>query len=153
MAQRARRYLSSQILIGRQRVIPVPATTLNWSEIRQWVVPLVFLVAAVVLYLLESSFATTSELEIARLASERDAIQHRNIQLAAEIAELEKPSRIRERAHALGFVDVAKSIRLLVPPSAPDPDVLTLDSAEPNNLSPAQQWLNDLITWLTQIAP
>jgi hypothetical protein len=100
----------------------LPAPTFEWRTARHWFWPLTLLVGVSVLYLMQSSFATTSELEITRLLKERDAIARRNAQLTAEIAQLEKPSRIRERAFTLGLADMSKStlIRLDVPNSVPD---------------------------------
>ena len=83
MTQNTRRYSASSVSAQRPRVEPLPAPAINWREIRRWVLPLFLLIAAVALYLLQSSYATTSELDIARMAAERDVIQHRNAQLAA----------------------------------------------------------------------
>lgn len=162
LQQRTRKYYSAPPLAQRPRVEPLPSPIFDWREARNWFAPLLLLVAAVSLYLLQSSFATTSELELARLAKERDAILHRNIQLAAEIAELERPSRIRERAYALGLVDTGKSIRLNVSvnaaepnttvPNAPAPDRPSLPRAPLGQGAPWQQLLNEFARWMSQAA-
>ena len=123
MTQNSRRYAASSLATQQPHVEPLPAPAVNWREIRRWVLPVSTLVAAVALYLLQSSYATTTELDIARMAAERDTIQHHNAQLSAEIADLEKPSRIHDRAAALGMVDVSKTVRVNVPPAADVPDV------------------------------
>lgn len=122
MTQPTRQYQSAPPLAQRGRAESLPSPTLNWQAVRQWAAPLALLVVVIGLYVLQSLFATTSELEIARLAKDRDTIMHRNTQLAAEIAELERPSRIRERALFLGLVDINKTIRLPVTVGAADMD-------------------------------
>src|ERR1700737_921811 len=123
MTQRTRRYLTSSTVAQQPRVQTLRGPVINWRAVRQYVMPLTLLGAAVVLYLIQSSFATTSELDIASLAKQREVILHHNAQLSAEIAELEKPVRIRERAYALGLVEMVTSVKLAVPAFAPDPDV------------------------------
>ncbi len=148
--QRTRSYFSSPSLAQHPRVELLPSPSFDWHAARHWFVPMLVLAAMVVLYLLQSSFATTSELEIARLTKERDAITHRNIQLAAEIADLEKPTRIRERAHALGLVDTSKSIKLNVPVGVPELDMDLPSATFVDTPSPWQQFLNEFARWLSQ---
>jgi hypothetical protein len=114
MTQNTRHYSASSISVQQPRVEPLPAPAINWREFRRWFLPLSALIVAAALYLVQSSYTTTSELDIARMAAERDTVQHRNVQLSAEIADLEKPSRIRDRAAALGMVDVNKTVRVTV---------------------------------------
>ncbi len=148
MSQHNRRYSSSPTIARQPRAEPLPAPVVDWREIRRWILPLTLLIAAVVLYLLQSSFATTSELDIASMASERDIIQRQNSQLLADIADLEKPSYIRERAAALGMVDVGTSMDLAVGPTPQIPDAEAppaLDSASPSLwdriLSEVARWI------------
>ena len=108
-------YYAAPVLEQRPRAEVLATPPIDWERVRKWLLPAVLLVAVVALYLVQSSFATTSELESARLMREHDLLVRQNLQLAADIAELEKPSRIRERALALGFVDANKSIRMTVP--------------------------------------
>lgn len=109
--------------------------------------------SAIALYLLQASFATTSELEIAHLIYERDAIVRHNVQLAADIAELEKPARIRERAYALGLVDTTNSIKLNVRARAPDSETDPPHSTSADPPSLWQQWLNAFARWMSQSKP
>jgi hypothetical protein len=156
MAQHTRpyRYPSAPPLTQRTRVETSPRLTFDWREVRNWFLPALLLVVVGGLYLLQSSFATTSELEIARLAKERDAALRRNIQLSVEIAELDKPARIHERALALGLVDTNKSIKLIVPATAVEPAVVTANPlGNPlmsDELSPWQQFLNEFARWMNQ---
>lgn len=117
MTQQSRRmhYYAAPLLEQRSPAEVLVAPPIDWAAVRKWVLPGLLLVSVIALYLVQSSFATTSELEIARLMKERDALAHQNLQLSADIAELENPSHIRERALALGFIDPGKSVRLPVP--------------------------------------
>ncbi len=153
MAQYTRRYLSSHILTERPRIVSNIDVAPNWRVLSRWALSVGFLLTAVVLSLLESSISTTSELEIARLARERDLIQNQNLQLAAEIADFEKPTRIRERAFALGFVDITKSVKLIVPAAAPDPAPAPADRLARDERAPAALWFYDLMHWVTQARP
>ena len=153
MAQYTRRYLSSHILSERPRVVSNIEVAPNWRVLSRWAISIGFLLIAVILSLLESSVSTTSELEIARLARERDLIQNQNLQLAAEIADFEKPLRIRERAYALGFVDISKSVKLIVPVAAADPAPAAADRTKRDDRAPAERWFNDLMHWVTQARP
>jgi hypothetical protein len=120
MTPRTRRYLSTQVLTERPRVVPVSENSLNWGELRRWGLSLGFLLIAVAASLVESSVAMTSELQIAQLAKVRDLVRNQNLQLAGEIAEYDKPQYIRSRAFALGLVEIGKTIALPVPEAAPD---------------------------------
>lgn len=153
MAQYTRRYLSSHILTERPQIVSNIDVAPNWRVLSRWALSIGFLLMAVTLSLLESSISTTSELEIARLARERDLIQNQNLQLAAEIADFEKPSRIRERAYALGFVDITKSVKLLVPPAAADALALPAAQLLRDDRSPAERWFGGLMHWVTQARP
>src|SRR5437762_5185525 len=104
MTQRSQRYLSSTTIAQQPRVETLRGPVINWRLVRQYVLPICLLLAAVVLYLMQSTFATTSELDIAALAKQRETILHHNAQVSAEIAALENPARIRDRAYALGLV-------------------------------------------------
>jgi hypothetical protein len=110
--------------------------------------PLTLLGTAVVLYLMQSSFATTSELEIASLARQREVILHHNAQLSAEIAELEKPARVRERAYALGMVEMVSSVKLAVPAAAPEPYDAPAAAANGEEETYWQHLAGDVATWL-----
>lgn len=148
MSQPSRRYTASAAIARQGRADSLPAPVIDWREVRRWILPLSLLVAAVVLYLLQSSFATTSELDIARMGSERDVIQRQNSQLLADIAQLEKPTYIRERAAALGLVDVSKSVKVAVQPIPQVQDISTpvlSDSAPP---SPWERFISELARWL-----
>ena len=115
MTQRTQRYLTSTTITHQPRVEPLRGPVINWRAVRQYTMPISLLGAAVVLYLMQSSFATTSELDIAGLAKQRESILHHNAQVSAEIAQLENPVRIRERAYAMGLVDTAAAVKLPVP--------------------------------------
>ncbi len=147
--QSHRIYFSSSPLTQRPRLELAPPAS-DWHEVRRWFWPLAFLLLVVSLYLLQSSFATTSELQIARLIKERDALVRHNIQLAAEIAELEKPSRIRERAYQLGLVDTGKFIKLNVQTYSHEPISVPSEGGATDNPSPWQQWLNEFDRWMKQ---
>lgn len=139
MTQYTREYQAASALAQRARREPLPVPMLDWQTVRQWLGPLALLVIVIGLYVLQSLFTTTSELEIGRLAKARDTLLHHNTQLAADIAELEKPSRVRERARALGLVDISKSIRLPVTASLADADDTLPDAA-------AESWWQQLFT-------
>ena len=144
MTQNTRRYSASSISAQQPRVEPLPAPAINWREIRRWFVPLSALVAAAALYLLQSSYATTSELDIARMAAERDSIQHHNAQLSAEIADFEKPSRIRDRAVALGMVDISKTVRVTIQQAPAVPEVASPTPAGDDAPSLWQRLINEI---------
>ena len=120
MTQRTQRYLSSNTIAQQPRIETLHGPVINWRAVRQYLLPITLLTAAVVLYLMQSTFATTSELDIAALAKQRETILHHNAQVSAEIAALENPLRIHDRAYALGLVDTTSVVRLPVQPSAPD---------------------------------
>jgi hypothetical protein len=149
MTQRSRRYQASPTIARQPRVEPLRGPVINWRAVRQYIMPLTLLGVAVVLYLMQSSFATTSELDIASLAKQREVILHHNAQLSAEIAELEKPARIRERAFALGLVDMTTSVRLAVPQVAPDPDVPTGGIVNSDDETFWQHLAGDVVNWFT----
>jgi hypothetical protein len=136
-------YYSAPLLEQRPPLETPAAPPLDWVRVRKWLPPAIMLILVVGLYLLQSSFSTTSELEIARLMKEHDTLMRQNLQLSADIAELEKPSRIRERAQALGFVDTSKSVRLPVPVTKePDGSGKTAPNADP--FGPWQRLLYEL---------
>lgn len=151
MTPRTRRYLSAQVLTERPRVVSLSESSLNWRELRRWGLSLGFLLIAVAASLVESSVATTSELQIAQLAKERDLVRNQNLQLAGEIAEYDKPQYIRSRAFALGLVEIGKTIALPVPEALPDA-LLVLPAP-----AAAQGWLEqrfgDWMRTIVQAAP
>ncbi len=143
------RYNAAPPLVQRPRIEPLPVPTIDWDNVRKWLPPTLLLVSVIVLYLVQSSFATTSQLEIARLMKERDTLMRQNLQLQAEIAESEKPSRIRERAYALGFVDTSRSIRLSVPATT-EPLVPTTSVAASDPFVAWQRTLFEFARWLSR---
>ena len=56
-------YYAAPVLEQRPRAEVLATPPINWERVRKWLLPAVLLVAVVALYLLQSSFATTSELE------------------------------------------------------------------------------------------
>ena len=147
MTQPSQRYPATSMAVPQAQLEQLHPNAVSWRSIRHWVLPLAVLVTAVVLYLLQSSFATTSELEIARMAGERNVIAHHNTQLAAEVAALENPARIRERALALGLVEVSHSIRLTIQPAAEAPQAPAPSAAGGENTTTWQSLFNILMRW------
>ena len=148
MTQRTHRYLTSTSITQQPRVEPLRGPVINWRAVRQYVMPVTLLGAAVVLYLMQSSFATTSELDIASLAKQRETILHHNAQLSAEIAELEKPVRIRERAYAMGLVDTPSVVKLPVPAAARDTEDLPTGASSADEQTFWQHLAGDVTRWL-----
>ena len=121
MTLNTRRYLSSHILSERPRVVSVAEFRPNWRNWTRWALTFAFLAVAVTLTVLESSVSTETSQQIDDFKQKLDQAQSMNLQLTVDIAEMEKPSRIRDRAYALGFTEISKSIKLAVPPAAADP--------------------------------
>jgi hypothetical protein len=137
-------------LTPRVRLEWLPPATFDWREARNWFWPLALLVGVIALYLMQSSFATTSELEIGRLLKERDAIMRRHAQLTVEIAEFEKPARIRARALALGLVDASKNVKLDLPATTPDHTLAALfvvSNAVSDSATLWQPWVDEFARW------
>ncbi len=148
MTQRTHRYLTSTSITQQPRVEPLRGPVINWRAVRHYFMPVTLLGAAVVLYLMQSSFATTSELDIASLAKQRETIVHHNAQLSAEIAELEKPARIRERAYVLGLVDTPTVVKLPVPAGARDAEDPPTGAAGVDDQTFWQHLAGDVAQWL-----
>ncbi|MBI5878962.1 MAG: hypothetical protein HZB53_15030 [Chloroflexi bacterium] len=121
MTLNTRRYLSSHILTERPRVISAAEFRPNWRNWTRWALTIAFLAIAVMLTVLESSVSTETSQQIDILRQKIDQAQSANLQLTVDIAEMEKPARIRDRAYALGFTELSKSIKLAVPAVAADP--------------------------------
>ena len=149
MTQRTQRYLSSNTIAQQQpRVEPLHGPVINWRVVRQYLLPIALLTAAVVLYLMQSTFATTSELDIASLAKQRETILHHNAQVAAEIAALENPVRIHDRAYALGLVDTTSVVRLPVARTAPDARAAAAGAANGDDETFWQHLAGSVAQWL-----
>jgi len=148
MTQRTQRYLSSNTIAQQPHVEPLHGPVINWRVVRQYLLPITLLTAAVVLYLMQSTFATTSELDIAALAKQRETILHHNAQVAAEIAALENPVRIHDRAYALGLVDTTSAIRLPVAQSAPDAQAAAASAANAEDETFWQHLAGNVAQWL-----
>ena len=58
------------------------------------------------LYLSQASHVTTTSRRVQSLEQEKERLQQENLQLLAEIAELESVSRLAQRATELGFVQL-----------------------------------------------
>jgi len=148
MTQRTQRYLTSTSITQQPRVETLRGPVINWRAVRQYFMPVTLLGAAVVLYLMQSSFATTSELDIASLAKQRETILHHNAQLSAEIAQLEQPVRIRDRALAMGLVDTASVVKLPVAAAAPDAQDPPAGATSPDEETFWQHLAGDVARWL-----
>ena len=148
MTQRTQRYLSSNTIAQQPRIETLHGPVINWRAVRRYLLPITLLTAAVVLYLMQSTFATTSELDIAALAKQRETILHHNAQVSAEIAALENPGRIHDRAYALGLVDTTSVVRLPVQPSAPDAQAAAAGAASSEDETFWQHLAGNLAQWL-----
>lgn len=104
------------------------------------------------LYLGQASVITSSTLQIEQLQRELKFIDQKNAELAVEIAEMEKLSRIEERARALGFSPVnPTTIRYLPVDSYPvleSNDPLTLISVPEPNKATWQIWFDNFVAWV-----
>ena len=148
MTQRTHRYLTSTSITQQPRVELLRGPVINWWVVRHYFLPVTLLGAAVVLYLMQSSFATTSELDIASLAKQRETILHHNAQLSADIAELEKPVRIRDRAYAMGLVDTPTVVKLPVASAARDAEDPSPGAASVDEQTFWQHLAGDAARWL-----
>lgn len=104
------------------------------------------------LYLGQASVITSSTLKIERLQRELKFIDQQNADLAVEIAELEKLSRIEERARLLGFKPVSPAnIRYLPVNNYPE-----LQSKDDHPLMQKPQvndptwriWFDNFVAWV-----
>ena len=144
----SKKHLASPWIAQRAQMRLLPQT-FDWREARHWFWPMTLLTVVILLYLAQSSFATTSELEMQRLIKARDTVLRQNARLAAEIADAERPGRMRERAWALGLVEASRSIMLPV----------ALPAIERAPLSPSVMvsdatgwavWADEFARWMRQ---
>ncbi len=89
------------------------------------------------LYLTQASYVATASRRVQDLEQKKAQLQRENIELMAEIAELESASHLAARAKQLGFVKVAPedSDFVLVQADVQIPDTAVADS------SPMSRWL------------
>ncbi|MBI3732272.1 MAG: hypothetical protein HY259_02290 [Chloroflexi bacterium] len=137
------------------RTVARPASALpvfDWQRVRRWLWLVLAIALAGGFYLLQSSFAATTSVEIAKLENERDKLIRQNLQLTSDIADLAKPARVRDRAYAMGLIDTVKSIKLTVPASAMIPDTAASqnDPAEPPTVW--DQIQAEFTRWIAQTA-
>ena len=103
------------------------------------------------IYLGQNGQATVTGRRAQDLSMQLDAIKHENAQLEIEIAQLTLPSRIADRARALGFrpATITQTLYVVVKnyPTDPAPVVAkpATTAASSSNLT---TWWNNFLTWM-----
>lgn len=89
------------------------------------------------IYLSQASYVATTGRRVQQLEAEKARLQQENLELMAEIAELESVTRLAARAREMGLVMVApEDVEFMVVSDMPDGrDELTADSTDEGLLS------------------
>ena len=117
--------------------------------------PLLLLVGVIALlglvYLGQNGQATVTGRRAQDLAQQLDTIKHENAQLEVEIAQLTLPSRIADRARALGFrpATISQTVYVVVKnyPAGPAPAVAKPATTTAASSGVSTFW-NDVLTWM-----
>ena len=97
------------------------------------------------IYLTQASYVATTSRRVQQLESEKVRLKQENLELMAEIAELESVNRLSARAKELSFVTAPlEDSQFLVVM-----DVLPVDPEPENDPSVVTRWIDDVTTQFT----
>lgn len=85
------------------------------------------------IFLLQASQVAITSRHVQELETEKRRLQEQNLQLMAEIAQLESVSQLAKRAQEIGFVNVTvQDIQFLAVAEPQNPSEMTADASQPD---------------------
>ena len=103
------------------------------------------------IYLGQNGQATVTGRRAQDLAQQLDAVKRENAQLEVEIAQFTLPSRIADRARAIGFrpATISQTLYVVVKNYPADPTPALAKPAAATSSSNATTLWNDFLTWMS----